>query len=182
MEPLGEAIADVSTDLHVRAGIAAFCTLDKVVSKFFSHMMPPLMSGQRPVTIHQVVEADATLWTLVAQETRGKLLTIGAPLPIDAAVESLQHSPDVSYCLIPRLASTAPPPPRTTETEHALSRRKRKRLAKERAKTASDAGKGKQLDLPPNAKTRDAQNRPICQRGYHVCWFCLKQHPGCEHK
>ena len=214
-----EAIADVSTDLHVRAcvqrralafqmaGIATFCTLDKVVSKFFSHMMRPLMSGQRPVTIHQVVEADATLWTLVAQETRGKLLTIGSPLPIDAAVESIQHSPDVSYCLIPRLASTAPPPPRATETEHALSRRKRKRLAKERAKPASDAaavpptkggGKGKQLDLPPNAKTRDAQNRPICfrynrkgcdhqdadkcQRGYHVCWFCLKQHPGCEHK
>eukprot|EP00439_Symbiodinium_sp_Y106_P004452 s11329_g1.t1 len=35
-----------------------------------------------------------TLWVLVAQETRGKVLTSGTPLPIDAAVDAFKDAPD----------------------------------------------------------------------------------------
>ncbi|CAE7911722.1 unnamed protein product, partial [Symbiodinium necroappetens] len=221
--------ADTSTDLHVRtcmqrralafhmAGIATFTVLDKVISRFFGHMMRPVYPGQHPVALRQVVDADKTLWVLVSQETRGKALTSGSPLPIDAAVDSLKDAPEVSFALMPRAHGSGhvPPPPKLTadtEAPDALTRAKRRRLAKAaKMKAAKDAAKdaaasstatggkgaGKGIDIPPGAKTRDEQGRPICfrynrkacdqskekcSRGYHVCWFCLKPHAGADHK
>eukprot|EP00439_Symbiodinium_sp_Y106_P007891 s14060_g1.t1 len=71
------------------AGIATFVVLDRIISRFFGHMMRSVCPGQQPVTLSQIVDADRTLWVLVAQETRGKVLTSGTPLPIDAAVDAL---------------------------------------------------------------------------------------------
>ena len=224
--------ADTSTDLHVRtcmqrralafhmAGIATFTVLDKVISRFFGHMIRPVYQGQLPVVLRQVVDADKTLWVLVAQETRGKALTSGSPLPIDEAVESLKDAPEVSFALMPRAhgAGNVPPPPKPPadpDAPDSMTRAKRRRLAraaKAKAAAAKEAtsqgaadpaapsgGKstGKGLDIPSGAKTRDAQGRPICfrfnrkacdqskekcSRGYHVCWFCLKNHAGVDHK
>ncbi|CAE7703119.1 unnamed protein product [Symbiodinium microadriaticum] len=96
------------------AGIATFTVLDKVISRFFGHMMRPVYPGQLPVVLRQVVDADKTLWVLVAQETRGKALTSGTPLPIDEAVESLKDAPKVSFALMPRAhgSGNVPPPPK----------------------------------------------------------------------
>ena len=218
--------AETSTDLHVRtcmqrrapafhmAGIATFVVLDRVISRFFGHMLRPVYPGQAQVTLNQVVDADRTLWVLVAQETRGKVLTSGNPLPIDAAVDAFKDAPDVAFALMPRNKGSAPPPPKPTgETDgnDVVSRAKRRRLAKAaKLKQLKDAfsgtssqpsgankGTGKGIDIPPGPKTRDGQGRPICfrynrkacdqskekcQHGYHVCWFCLKTHPGVDHK
>ncbi|CAE7698871.1 unnamed protein product [Symbiodinium sp. CCMP2592] len=212
--------ADTSTDLHVRtcmqrralafhmAGIATFVVLDKIISRFFGFMMRPVYPGQQPVTLSQVVDADRTLWVLVAQETRGKVLTSGTPLPIDAAVDAFKDAPDVAFALMPRTKGSVPPPPKPSPTAgaEAMSRAKRRRLQKAaKSKPIADSaqpgkpsaggskGGGKGIDIPPGAKTRDDQGRPICfrcnrkacdqskekcQRGYHVCWFCLKNHAG----
>eukprot|EP00439_Symbiodinium_sp_Y106_P009248 s15453_g1.t1 len=97
-KPQVALLAETSTDLHVRtcmqrralafhmAGIATVVVLDWIISRFFGHMMRSDSPGQQPVTLSQIVDADRTLWVLVAQETRGKVLTSGTPLPIDAAV------------------------------------------------------------------------------------------------
>ncbi|CAE7766535.1 unnamed protein product [Symbiodinium sp. CCMP2592] len=49
-----------------------------------------------------VLAADKTLWMLVAQNTRGEMLTAGPVLPIDHAVKTPQDCPDVSCCLLPQ--------------------------------------------------------------------------------
>ncbi|CAE7488572.1 unnamed protein product [Symbiodinium sp. CCMP2592] len=169
-------------------------------------MMRPVYPGQQPVTLSQVVDADRTLWVLVAQETRGKVLTSGTPLPIDAAVDAFKDAPDVAFALMPRTKGSVPPPPKPSPTAgaEAMSRAKRRRLQKAaKSKPIADSaqpgkpsaggskGGGKGIDIPPGAKTHDDQGRPICfrynrkacdqskekcQRGYHVCWFCLKNH------
>ena len=223
-KPQVALLAETSTDLHVRtcmqrralafhmAGIATFVVLDRIISRFFGHMMRSVSPGQQPVTLSQIVDADRTLWVLVAQETRGKVLTSGTPLPIDAAVDAFKDAPDVAFALLPRSKGSVPPPPKSTPSadSEAMTRAKRRRLAKAKSRQAAGAiGKpsapsntskgngGKGIDIPSGAKTRDDQGRPICfrynrkacdqskdkcQRGYHVCWFCLKSHPGADHK
>ena len=114
----------------------------------------------------------------------------------------------MAFALLPRSKGSVPPPPKSTPgaDSEAMTRAKRRRLAKAKSKqTAGATGKpsapsntskgngGKGIDIPSGAKTRDDQGRPICfrynrkacdqskdkcQRGYHVCWFCLKSHPG----
>ena len=210
-----EILAETSSDLQVRtcvqrralayqmASLATFTTLDKVISRLFSYMMRPVLPGQRPVTFAQVMEADKTLWVLVAQRTRGQVLT---SLPVHSAVEALLDSPEVTYCLMPRVG--APMPQVKHSQDSSAPRSKRRRLAKQNAKAraqpdASGPAKGgksasKGLDLPTGAKTRDDQARPICfrcnrkscdkqnerccGRGQRICWYCLKAHPGADHK
>eukprot|EP00439_Symbiodinium_sp_Y106_P005195 s11296_g1.t1 len=159
--------------------------------------------GAAACHLEPIVDADRTLWVLVAQETRGKVLTSGAPLPIDAAVDAFKDAPDVAFALLPRSKGSVPPPPKSTPSadSEAMTRAKRRRLAKAKGKQAVGAtGKpsapgntskgngGKGIDIPSGAKTRDDQGRPICFRynrkacDQSVCWFCLKSHPGADHK
>ena len=63
-----ETLAETSSDLQVRtcmqrralayqmASLATFTTLDKVISRLFSYMMRPVLPGQRPVTLAQVMD------------------------------------------------------------------------------------------------------------------------------
>ncbi|CAE7379544.1 unnamed protein product [Symbiodinium microadriaticum] len=99
-----------------------------------------------------------------------------------------------------------PADPDAPDSMTRAKRRRLARAAKAKAAAAKEAtsqgatdpaapsgGKstGKGLDIPSGAKTRDAQGRPVCfrynrkacdqskekcSRGYHVCWFCLKNH------
>ena len=82
------------------------------------------------------MEADKTLWVLVAQRTRGQVLTSGSPLPVDSAVEALLDSPEVTYCLMPRIGAPMPQVKHSQDSSapEALSRSKRRRLAKQNAK------------------------------------------------
>ena len=40
----------------------------------------------------------------MAQRVRGENLAAGSPLPIDHAISLLQDSPDVAFCLLPKLS------------------------------------------------------------------------------
>ncbi|CAE7454418.1 unnamed protein product, partial [Symbiodinium microadriaticum] len=131
---------------------------------------------------------------------QGKALTSGSPLPIDEAVESLKDAPEVSFALMPRAhgSGNVPPPPKPPADPDAPdSMTRAKRRAADPATPSGGKSTGKGLDIPSGAKTRDAQGRPVCfrynrkacdqskekcSRGYHVCWFCLKNHAGVDHK
>ncbi|CAE7872378.1 unnamed protein product [Symbiodinium sp. KB8] len=143
------------------AGIATFAVLDKVISRFFGHMMRPVYPGDQ-----------------------GKALTSGSPLPIDEAVESLKDAPEVSFALM-------------LKQQRPAAKVGASQGAADPATPSGGKSTGKGLDIPSGAKTRDAQGRPVCfrynrkacdqskekcSRGYHVCWFCLKNHAGVDHK
>ena len=183
--------ADTSAELHVRAcmqrralamqmaGVASFSVMDSWFTKLFAHMMKPTLSGMKPPNLHQLIDADKTLWMLVAQHTRGETLTAGTVLPIDRAVKTFQDAPDVSFCLLPRLggggskrkaSSCSASGDEAEGNRQRKKKRKGKKVKKEDPKKEDPppppAPPGQQrpnrLDLPKQARTRDDEKKPLC--------------------
>ena len=53
------------------------------------------IAGYKSVALSQVIAADQALWQLVAQETRGQVMTSGDPRPVDKAVKEFMDAPEV---------------------------------------------------------------------------------------
>lgn len=211
--------ADTSTELHVRAcmqrralamqmaGVATFSVLDSWITKLFAHMMKPTLTNMKPPNLHQLLDADKTLWMLVAQNTRGEMLTAGPVLPIDHAVKTLQDCPDVSFCLLPQQGGSSkrrlsPESDSGDEAEGGKRKKKKKKGGKDKGGKKTHPPPGPpgprlpKLDLPKGARTKDDDKKPLCfgysrgtcphqdkdrcSRGHHRCWFCLGNHPGKE--
>ena len=104
-----EASADVAGELRVRmcmqrrslafemANIATYQTLEEFTAKIFGMITRKPIAGFRSISLAQVIAADQALWQVISQETRGKILTVGTPKPIDAAVALAKDSPEVMY-------------------------------------------------------------------------------------
>ena len=61
---------------------------------------PP--AGHKYVTIQQIMAADRELWSLLSQNTRGKLkVMVGQPPPLDDELETLRRSPPVLCFMTP---------------------------------------------------------------------------------
>ena len=211
--------ADTGSEMHIRscmtrralamhmAGIATFSIVDRWITRLFGHLLKPALNNLKPPNLQQLVEADRTLWMHVAQNTRGAVLTSGAPLPVDAAVEKAQDSPEVAFCLLPRPGGHKSKGVRASDSSHSG--------AKKTKKTKKKKGKGKQnqveggkrkaedqgeepkkprVDIPQGAHMKGpdgkpncfaysrgnckAQDKEKCVRGLHRCWFCHGQRPG----
>ena len=67
------------------AGVATFSVLDSWITKLFAHVMKPSLTNMKPPNLHQLLDADKTLWRLVAQNTRGEMLTAGPLKPFKIA-------------------------------------------------------------------------------------------------
>ena len=83
------------------ANIATYQTLEEFTAKIFGMITRKPISGFRSISLSQVVAADQALWQVIAQETRGKILTVGSPKPIDTAVASAKDSAEFIYHLLP---------------------------------------------------------------------------------
>ena len=189
------------------AGVATFSVLDSWITKLFAHMMKPTLTNMKPPNLHQLLDADKTLWMLVAQNTRGEMLTAGPVLPIDHAVKTLQDCPDVSFCLLPQQGGSSkrrlsPESDSGDEAEGGKRKKKKKKGGKDKGGKKTHPPPGPpgprlpKLDLPKGARTKDYDKKPLCfgysrgtcphqdkdrcSRGHHRCWFCLGNHPGKE--
>ncbi len=83
------------------ANIATYQTLEEFTAKIFGMITRKPIAGFKSISLAQVIAADQALWQVIAQETRGKILTSGAPKPIDAAVTLAKDSAEVMYHLLP---------------------------------------------------------------------------------
>ena len=205
-----EASADVAGELRVRmcmqrrslafemANIATYQALEEFTAKIFGMITRKPISGFRSISLSQVVAADQALWQVVAQETRGKILTVGSPKPIDAAVTSAKDSAEVMYHLLPLRDNK-----RALDDDSDKDKKKKKKDDKKKKKTDDDkppkkTGPGK-VDLPAGCSARNEANQNICfafnrkscavrgarcRRGLHVCWKvgCYGKHawPDCN--
>ena len=202
--------ADTSTELHVRAcmqrralamqlaSVATFSVLDSWITKLFAHMMKPTLTNMKPPSLHQLLDADKTLWMLVAQNTRGEMLTAGPVLPIDHAIKTRQDCPDVSFCLLPQRGGSSkrrlsPDSDSGDEPEGGKRKKKKKKGGKAKEDKKTDPPPGPpgprlpKLDLPKGARTKDEDKKPLCfgysrgtcphqdkekcSRGHHRCWW-----------
>ena len=146
--------AEIGSELHVRscmvrralamhmAGISAFTEVDRWVSKLFGFMLKPALNNNKPPSLQQIIEADKTVWMLVAQRTRGEVLTSGSPRPIDAALAAVQDSPEVAFCLLPRPGG---------------GKGKKKRLGKD---SSSDSGPDPRKPKKKKKKVKDDHKKP----------------------
>ena len=163
-----EATADTTGELRVRlcmqrralafqlANIATFTVLDGFISKLFALMTRKPISGYKSVTLQQVIAADQALWQLVAQETRGQVMTSGDPKPIDKAVKESMDSPEVSYHLLPMRDSHK-------GDGHDLKDKKEKKDKKRKNEQDPDKPpKNPKVDIPEGCTTKTDSNQNIC--------------------
>lgn len=192
---------DISGDLRIRqcmqrraiayhlANIASYKVLEEFTTKLFHYLAKEPIANYKPVSIHQVIQADRELWIQVSQQTRGKILT-ASPKPIDEAIEALTDSTTVMYHLLP-----LPQGPASSQKQRPAERSRSPRRTKGKGKGKSKSKQSPpKLDIPPHCVTRDKQNRnlcfafqwgkckhpgPRCSRGMHNCWLgtCLGDHP-----
>ena len=187
-----EASADVVGELRVRmcmqrrslafemANIATYQTLEEFTAKIFGMITRQPISGFRSISLSQVVAADQALWQVVAQETRGKILTVGSPKPIDAAVTSAKDSAEAMYNLLPLRDNE-----RALDDDSDQDKKQKKddKKRKDDDKPPKKTGPGK-VDLPAGCSARNEANQNACfgfnrkscavrgarcRRGLHVC-------------
>ena len=201
-----EASADVAGELRVRmcmqrrslafemANNATYQTLEECTAKFFGMITRKPISGFRSISLSQVIAADQALWQVVAQETRGKILTVGSPKPIDAAVTSAKDSAEVMYYLLPLRDNKRA---LDEDSDKDTKKKKKEKKQKDDDKPPKKTGPSK-VDLPAGCSARNDANQNICfgfrkscavrgarcRRGLHVCWKvgCYGKHawPDCN--
>ena len=113
-----------------------------------------------------MVAADQALWQVVAQETRGKILTVGSPKPIDAAVALAKDSAEVMYHLLP-----------LRDNKRALDEDSDKDKKKDKKHKADDKPKKKENW----SRESSSPCRLLCtQRGQPKYLFWLQQEVVCS--
>ena len=189
------------------AGLATFTILESWVQKMFIMMQRPPPDGYVSISLQQLLAADRHLFTVAADRLLGNLQ--GAPgreKPLDTEVKRLADSTEVLQFLTCLPKATAPPPlKRPWETDKGGQWKADQWKADgkggegkgRKGKHKESKGSGSAMQLPPGAKAKhddkpncfgynhgtckfkvNKKNR--CSRGFHVCWFCGKQHPGHE--
>ena len=203
-----EASADVAGELRVRmcmqrrslafelGNIATYQKLEEFTAKIFGMITRKPIAGFRSISLSQVIAADQALWQVIAQETRGQILTTGSPKPIDAAVDSAKDCAEVMYHLLPLRDNK-----RSLDDDSDKDKKKKKKDKKHKGGDSDKppkTGPGK-IDLPPGCSARNEANQNICfgfnrkscavrgakcRRGLHVCWKvgCYGKHawPDCN--
>ena len=146
------------------------------------------IAGFKSISLAQVIAADQALWQVISQETRGKILTVGSPKPIDAAVALAKDSPEVVYHLLPLRDNK-----RTHEDDSDKDKKNKKQKKEKYERKNQEERKPGKVDLPPNCSAKNDANQNICfafnrkacsvrgakcRRGLHVCWKvgCFGRH------
>ena len=182
-----EGKADTSTELQLKAclqrralaihtaGLASFQKQDEFISGLFALLLKPPIDGYKPASVSQIVNADRALRQLIAQHTRGQVLTVGSPSPVEVALERFKDHPDVTYYLLPlpssggqrkRKAADSSSEDRPGERQAGKKKTKKVKKTKQEAVESDQPDKAKdppkKIDLPAGCVTKDEKNRPLC--------------------
>jgi hypothetical protein len=145
------------------------------IQKIFAETRKAVPPGFEPVSIHQILEADRTLWRRIAERVRKGLRKLGGVRPLQVAFTELQNHPTVEFCLLPRHGHGAKRINRSRS--RTPSRKPRRSRSRTPPRTAKSDGKKKRKEKKPKddaekkrglpehlkgLKARDSSNRPFC--------------------
>ena len=178
------------------ANLASFQVTEAWHTYLFTVREREVPKHMRPVTLQQILDADKRLWVLLAEEVRGKIVTRPGADPIcDSIIERLRASNDVLSYLAPQPEVRVPSVPRW---EPYAPKGKGKGKGKSKSKQTATESAPSAPSLPDGAHSVTGDGKPLCflynrgkcwakkkagqrcAKGFHLCWFCLKEHPGCE--
>ena len=183
-----------------QVGLASFVQLEEWSNKMFQALLESPPAGYRYVTVQQILSADAKLWQIMSQESRGNIAVgIGLDPPLDSLLKKLCLDPLVIACMTPLPVPANQPAPSSASTDGPSKGPGKGRPPKT---GKGKSGKGKQsagasaagvslkellANLPDNCEAKNAEGRFICpfynkgicrfQRrkscrfGKHVCYY-----------
>ena len=173
------------------ANVASFQVMEEWSQLLFDRVCQEPPAGYRHIAIDQIVQADRKLWVKIPEHTRSKVTGVSATgvKNLDAAIQELQHHPDVQFYMLPLPLREGPSNPaggvRYEPYQHPPDH-KGKGKGK---KGGKDPGKGR-IQVPDGCSIKfgENKNKPICMKfnvgacranikagkrcihGYHVCW------------
>ena len=183
-----------------QVGLASFVQLEEWSNKMFQALLESPPAGYRYVTVQQILSADAKLWQIMSQESRGNIAVgIGLDPPLDSLLKKLCLDPLVIACMTPLPVPANQPAPSSASTDgsskgpgkgHPQKTGKGKSGKGKQSAGASAAGVSlKELlaNLPDNCEAKNAEGRFICpfynkgicrfqkrkscRFGKHVCYY-----------
>ncbi len=169
-----------------------YATMELWTETLFAHMLTEQPGAYKAVSIQQVQDADRRLWSLVSEETRGKVaVQSDGSKPLENAFKTAMYANEVRFLLqpLPRPNKPEPikPPPKND---------------KDIKKAKKDHDKVKVVQLPDGCTTHTASGKPLCRNynqgkcrfaqpgkrckfGFHLCnkKGCEKPQPyhECQH-
>ena len=204
--------ANINGDIRVRqalhrrsrafdlAQLCSFTLMEEWHERIFEVMHREPAPNAMPVTMHQLKEADKTLFRKMAEQTRGKLTMLAdGTKPMEAALKTCMDNAEVQFCLIPMVKAVGRPAvPDSPSSPKGKSKGKGQgKVRKEFVKPYTPAVAPQ---LPPNCSQMTPEGKPICntfnrsgcsfakpgkrcKRGFHLCWQCFKPKPysSCDH-
>ncbi|CAE7251626.1 unnamed protein product [Symbiodinium sp. CCMP2456] len=158
-----------------QVGLASFVQLEEWSNKMFQALLESPPAGYRYVTVQQVLSADAKLWQIMSQESRGNIAVgTGLDPPLDSLLKKLSLDPLVTACMTPLPVPASQHAPSFASTD-GPGKGPGKGNPKKNGKGKN--GKGKQTEgdstanvslkellasLPPNCEAKNAEGRFIC--------------------
>ena len=182
--------------------LIGFVVHRRYIDRLFGEPRKPAVQGYSRTSISQLIEADRTLWTLLAENTRtGIRPAADGTKPLEVAFIALQSHAAVSFCLLPRPVGGAPKRGRASRTPSPVKKKRgsskspekvAKKEKKNKNKKDKRDKKEKDSHLPRDliglqakdkngksfcfnfnlGKCSDALSGNSCRRGVHVCMKC----------
>ena len=96
------------------ANVASFQVMEAWSQLLFDRVCQEPPAGYRHIAIDQIVQADRKLWVKISEHTRSKVTGVSATgvKNVDAAIQELQHHPDVQFHMLPLPLREGPSNPR----------------------------------------------------------------------
>ena len=174
-EQLFSESTDVASDYKLRqaftrrslaydqANLIDFAAQEAWASHLFKLLHKDVPHGYHRVTITQILKADRELFVLMADECRASIIPrLGNVRPLDVAIKTLMHHPDVAYLTLPLAGSAGKAKDRTSKGEegpYPNPKAKSKGKGKGRDK---GKGKGTKSEVPTGCVSRLADGRNVC--------------------
>ena len=206
--------ANLASDLRVKdaltrrglaydqAMIISYPIHEAWVAKLIRHLDMPPPHGFSETSLEQLRRADARLFQLMGEKTRGGIkVSATGLLPCDAIMTAMMQDPEVVFLLLPMpsrvskpMAPQGPNSPASApySREDTRGQGKKGEKGKGKGKKGKNSGKTDLTELKGLA-TRTADHHPICfafnmggcynnvsqnrcSRGVHVCMKCFDKH------
>ena len=167
-------------------GVVSWEVHEKWVDALFRSYASDVSHATRPVTLTQLIKADAELWTLLAREHHTVKPTVHGEKPLDIAISRMQHDPRIIVHLMPQPVGRHGP---AKSDDKVVEDPKIKKRPGKRGRTPANVpselkdcyqqtANGKPIcwgyNLASGCKAKTGGNPPACNRGAHICAFCRK--------
>ena len=181
------------------AGLVSFQVSEGWHTYLFTVREREVPKNMKQVSLQQILDADKRLWILLAEEVRGKIVSRPGADPVcDSIIQRLSSSNDVLSYLTPQHEIRQPSIPRWEPYTPRGRGGKGKGKDKDKDKNKASDSSASQLSIPEGAHKTTSDGKPLCflfsrgkcwtkkkpgqrcAKGFHLCWYCLKEHPGIE--